>query len=234
MVVEGQLLATHVCHRRPLYSSVRMRAQKSGTSACENKRLIASLSDGVDAVRTTRTERHTDCGWTWTSAEAICPAIILWSHSEGSVGPDGLPCVVPRRPEALDCRVLSAQLSVCPTSGKIKVGSREYPKSPSVKNNRNVVTPLVLTPVVPFRARACFQGNATAAPPRTPLGCPRRRRRSVRWAVFGGPAHGARRGRSGRRAGWHAGGLGLAGELARRAPGAAQGGRGGGREGVRG
>ena len=35
---------------------------------------------------------------------------------------------------------------------KIKVGSREYPTSPSVKEMKFAVTPLVLTPFVPFRA----------------------------------------------------------------------------------
>ena len=39
------------------------------------------------------------------------------------------------------------------TFGKMKVSQREYPKSPSVKQNMTfAVTPLVLTPFVPFRA----------------------------------------------------------------------------------
>ena len=37
------------------------------------------------------------------------------------------------------------------TFGKIKVGERECPKSPSVENLKFAVTPLVLTPFVPFR-----------------------------------------------------------------------------------
>ena len=37
------------------------------------------------------------------------------------------------------------------TFGKIKAGSREYPKSPSIKNMEFAVTPLVLTPFAHFR-----------------------------------------------------------------------------------
>ena len=37
------------------------------------------------------------------------------------------------------------------TLGKTKVGQRECPTSPSVKNMKVAVTPLVLTPFVPFR-----------------------------------------------------------------------------------
>ena len=37
------------------------------------------------------------------------------------------------------------------TFGRIKVGERGYPKSPSVQNIKFEVTPLVLIPFVPFR-----------------------------------------------------------------------------------
>ena len=46
------------------------------------------------------------------------------------------------------------------TLGKIKVGEREYPKSPSVKNINVAMTPLVLTPFVPFRTEAAAVSGA--------------------------------------------------------------------------
>ena len=45
------------------------------------------------------------------------------------------------------------------TFGKINVGYRECPKSPSVKNIKFAVTSLVLTPFVPFRREAGMEAG---------------------------------------------------------------------------
>ena len=50
------------------------------------------------------------------------------------------------------------------TFGKTKVGYREYPKGPSVKDITFAATPLVLTPFVPFRGRGQLGWPVAALP----------------------------------------------------------------------